>query len=97
MAEIARLRDELVTEEELADAQDYLTGILPLRLETNEGVAGAMIEMELYGLGLDFLQRYPPLIHAVTREDVQVVAQRYLDTENYALAIAGPYGEPAQT
>ena len=91
LAEIARLRDELVSEEELADAQDYLTGTLPLRLETNGGVAGALIEMELYGLGLDFLARYPALIRAVTREDVQAVAREYLDTENYALAIAGPY------
>jgi zinc protease len=94
LAEIARLRDELVAEEELADAQDYLTGILPLRLETNDGVAGALIEIELYELGLDYLTRYPGLIRAVTREDVQAVAQKYLDIENYALAIAGPYGEP---
>ena len=96
LAEVAHLRDELVTEEELADAQDYLTGILPLRLETNDGVAGALIGMELYGLGLDFLHRFPALIRAVTREEVRAVAQKYLDTENYALAIAGPYGEPAE-
>jgi zinc protease len=96
LVEIARLRDELVTEEELADAQDYITGILPLRLETNDGVAGVLIEMELYGLGLDFLERYPALVRTVTREDVQAVAQKTLDTENYALAIAGPYGEPAE-
>ena len=96
LVEIARLREEMVMEEELADAQDYITGILPLSLETNNGVAGALIEIELYGLGLDFLERYPALIRAVTREDVQAVAQKYLDTENYALAIAGPYGEPAE-
>jgi len=94
--EIARLRNELVTEEELTDAQDYLTGILPLRLETNDGVAGALVEIELYGLGLDFLLRYPGLIRGMTREDVHAVTQKYLDTENYALAIAGPYGEPAK-
>jgi zinc protease len=96
LVEIARLREELVTEEELADAQDYMTGILPLSLETNNGVAGALIEIELYGLGLDFLRRYPGLIRAVTREDVRAVAQKYLDTDNYALAIAGPHGAPAE-
>jgi zinc protease len=97
LAEIARLCDELVTEEELADAQDFLTGTLPLRLETNDGVTDALVGMELYGLGLDFLHRYPALIRAVTREDVQAVAQKHLDTDNYALAIAGPYGEPTRT
>jgi len=96
LVEIAHLREELVMEEELADAQDYITGVLPLSLETNNGVAGALIEIELYGLGLDFLERYPALIRAVMREDIQAVAQKYLDTENYALAIAGPYGEPAE-
>ncbi len=96
LIEIARLRDELVTEQELADAQDYLTGILPLRLETNDGVAGALLEMALYGLGLDFLARYPAFVRAVTREDVRAVAQKHLDAENYALAIAGPYRDPAQ-
>ncbi|MFZ5918597.1 MAG: M16 family metallopeptidase [Chloroflexota bacterium] len=96
LIEIVRLRDELVAEEELADAQDYLTGVLPLRLETNDGVAGALIEIELYGLGLDYLAQFPQRIRAVTRERVQAVAQTYLDPENYALAIAGPYGEPPQ-
>jgi zinc protease len=95
LLEITRLRAELVLEDELADAQDYITGTLPLRLETNDGVAGALIEMELYGLGLDFLLRFPSFIRAVTREHVQAVAQRYLDAENYALAIAGPYEDSA--
>jgi zinc protease len=95
LAEIERLRDEPVTEGELADAQDYITGVLPLRLETNHGVAGALIEIEMYGLGLDFLARYPALIRGVTREQVQAVARKYLDPENYALVIAGPYEKAA--
>lgn len=95
LAEIERLRNELVSEDELADAQDYLTGVLPLRLETNHGVAGALIEIEMYGLGLDFLARYPALIRGVSQEEVRAVAQKYLDTENYALAIAGPCEEVA--
>ncbi len=93
LAEIARLRAELVTEDELSDAQDYLTGVLPLLLETNDGVASMLLELELYDLGLDFLQQYPATVRAVTRKDVQAAAQKYLDTENYALAIAGPYQE----
>jgi predicted Zn-dependent peptidase len=46
--------------------------------------------MERYGLGLDYLQRYDALIHAITVEQVQAVAQRWLDPDAYALAIAGP-------
>jgi zinc protease len=88
-----RLRDELVSDEELVDSQEFLVGSLPLRLETNEGIAGNLSNMELYALGDDYLLRYPELIRSVTPEQVRAAAQKYLDTEVYALAIAGPYEE----
>ena len=92
-AEIRRICDELVEEEELADNKAYIVGNLPLRLETNEGVAGVIVRMERYGLGLDYLRRYAGLIDAVTAEQVQATAQRWLDPDAYALAIAGPVPE----
>ncbi|MCS7261007.1 MAG: insulinase family protein [Anaerolineae bacterium] len=91
--EIVRMRDELVSKQELEDAQDYLTGTLPLRLETNEGITATLLDMELYGLGDDYIIRYPSIIRAVTREEIQAVVRKYLDVERFALAIAGPYRE----
>jgi zinc protease len=91
LAEATRLRDEPVTDQELEDGKDYLTGILPLRLETNEGIAGTLLDMELYHLGDDYVIRYPDLIRAVTQEQIWAAARRYLDTENYALVVVGPY------
>jgi zinc protease len=88
--ETSRLRDELVSAEELANSQSFLTGSLPLRLETNEGIAGIILDMERYGLGFDYLQRYPGLVNAVTVQDMQEIARKYLNPEVYALAIAGP-------
>jgi zinc protease len=93
LAEIIRLRHEPVTDQELADGQDYLTGSLPLRLETNEGIAGTLLDMDLYELGDDYIVRYPDLIRAVTQEHIQAAAQRYLDPEHYAIAIVGPYAD----
>jgi len=46
--------------------------------------------MERYDLGLDYLQRYDALIGGITAERVQAVAQRWLDPDAYALAVAGP-------
>ncbi len=89
-AEIARICEEPVGEQELADNKAFLTGSLPLRLETNEGVAQAILDMERYGLGLDYLQRYADRINTITSEQVQAVAQRWLDPDAYAVAIAGP-------
>lgn len=88
--EIREIRETPVPEEELNDSKSYLTGSLPLHLETNEGVAQALINIERYELGLDYLQRYHETINAVTVEDVQAAAQRWLDPDHYALAVAGP-------
>ncbi len=89
-AEIRRICEEPVEKEELDDSKAFITGSLPLRLETNEGVAQAILNMERYDLGLDYLQRYADLIGAITIEQVQAVAQRWLDPDAYALAVAGP-------
>lgn len=89
LAEFERLGSEIVGAEELADSQAYLTGIVPLTLETNEGVASALLNMEWHGLGLDYLQRYPSLINGVTAADVQRVAARYLRPENCVISTAG--------
>jgi zinc protease len=88
--EFARLAEERVNEEELADTQAYLTGVLPLQLETNDGVASTLLNIEWHGLGLDYLHRYNDLVYNVTAEDVQRVAQSYLRPDIYALSIAGP-------
>lgn len=90
VAEIHRIQDELVSEDELDDAKAYMTGSLPLVLETNEGVASTLLDMEFYDLGLDYLQRYPNIINSVSAEDVQAAAQRVFPRDRYALAIAGP-------
>ncbi|RLC86277.1 MAG: insulinase family protein [Chloroflexi bacterium] len=89
-AEIRRICEEPVNEDELTDNKAFITGSLPLRLETNEGVAQAILDMEHFNLGLDYLQRYADLINEITAERVQAAAQRWLDPDAYALAIAGP-------
>lgn len=89
-AEVRRIRDKLVGAKELADNKSFVTGTLPLRLETNDGVSGIILDMELFNLGLDYLQRYTDMIHAITPKRIQAAAQKYLDPDRYALAIAGP-------
>lgn len=90
LAEIKRLRAEPVTQDELDEARDFVTGSLALRLETNDGVAGTLSDIEVFNLGLDYLQRYPSIIRSITAEQILAVTQKYAQVENYALAIAGP-------
>jgi zinc protease len=86
-AEIRRMREQPVTEQELADAKDYLTGSFPLRFDTNRRVANFLAQVEYFQLGLDYPERYPDLIRKVTREDVQRVAQEYLKPETLITVI----------
>jgi len=90
--EVKHLQDEIVPEAELEDCKHYLTGSLPLQLETNDGVASLLVDIEWHNLGLDYLERYTEIIQSLTAEEVQRVARKYLDTSSYVLALAGPNG-----
>jgi zinc protease len=89
-AEIGRIQNELVDVEELADCQAFRTGSLPVSLETNSGLASLITDMELYDLGLDYLQRFSDMIREITPERIQAAAQKYLSTTQLAIAVAGP-------
>jgi zinc protease len=90
LVEFDRIASAPVTAEELADSQAYMTGVLPLTLETNNGVASTLLTMEWFGLGLDYLERYKGLIYNVTAADVQRVAAQYLRPEQCTIVVAGP-------
>ena len=90
LTEVERMQQEPISEQELEDNKAYLVGSLPLSLETKERVAYQIAHMEIYGLGLDYLSRYPGEIEAVTAQDIMAVTQKYLDPCRYVLSVAGP-------
>lgn len=79
-----------VTDEELETAKDYLTGSFVFDIQSIQLVARFLLSVEFFDLGPDYISRYPALIENVTREEVEQVARRYLDTVNYTTVIAGP-------
>ncbi len=87
--EIRRMREELVSEAELSDAKNYLTGSFPLRFDTNRKVAGFLGQVEYFELGLDYPNQYGELIGKVTRADVQRVARQHLTPEKLLTVIVG--------
>lgn len=82
--------DEGVTAEELSDSQANFVGRLPLSLESNGGVAGALLNIERFDLGMDYYRQYPDLVRAVTVDDVRETAQKYIDPSRLVIATAGP-------
>lgn len=90
LAEVQNFIQEPVTAQELADCQDNFIGRLPLSMESNSGVAAALINLVRYGLDLDYYLRYPDLIRGVNAPDVLETARQYLDPQRLAIASAGP-------
>lgn len=88
--ELKRYIDEGVTIDELADSQANFIGRLPLSLESNGGVAGSLLNIERYDLGLDYYRQYPDLVKVVTVDDVLEAARKYIIPERLVIATAGP-------
>lgn len=90
VAELDRFVQDGITEEELADSKANFIGRLPLSLESNGGVANALLNMERHQLGLDYYRRYPDLVNAVTQEDVLNTARKFINVDRLAIATSGP-------
>ncbi len=90
LAELRKIRDEGLTEDEVERAKRYLIGNFEIGLQTNGAHARQMSVDELMGLGYDHLERYPGEIQKVTREDVHRIAKKYFNLNAYALAVIRP-------
>lgn len=91
--ELNRIRDEKVGEQELADATNFLTGVFPIRAETQEGLTNLIVNQHIYSLTADYLQTYREHVDAVTSDDVQRVAVKYVLPDEMAIVIVGDAGE----
>src|SRR5204863_9333863 len=69
--ELDRIRSEDVSDKELTDAKTYLTGIFPIRLETQEGLVEQLVQIEMHRLAPDYLQPYRERIQRVTKACVR--------------------------
>src|SRR5207249_7010212 len=76
-SELDRLRTEPFTLEEIRDGKDNQVGSLIVSLERNAEVASELHRMEYYGLGMDFLERYPELIADRSEEHTSELQSRF--------------------
>lgn len=84
-----RIRDEGVTPEELEESRAFYLGSFPLAFETNADLAGQLLNMEEYGLGVEYLSEYPEKMKAVTKADVDRVAKEHLRPEELVIVMVG--------
>ena len=91
--ELNRIRDEAVSAEELKNAKAYLTGVFPIRIETQDGLVDQLVSIRMYELPSDYLKTYRDQINAVTADDIQRVARKYVMPDRAAVVIVGDAAE----
>ena len=87
--EVQRIRDEKVGAEELEASKRAIVASFALSLEQPARVLGFAITSKQYGFPTDYWDSYPARITAVTADDVQRVARKYLNPEAMQLVAVG--------
>jgi zinc protease len=90
--QIRKLGEEGPTEEEFVKAKTYLKGSFALGLDTSNRIASQLVQMQLDNLGIDYIERRPALIDAVTLDDAKRVAKRLLDSGLLITVVGRPGG-----
>jgi zinc protease len=80
-----------ITDEELQDEQSSMVGGYKLGLATNAGIAGQLVNTEVYGLGVGYLDEFPHLVAALTRQQVNDAIRKYIHPEVMTTVMAGTY------
>jgi len=87
--ELDKLRSLRVPDAELADAQNYLSGVFSMGLATQDGLLSQIATVALNDLPDDYLETYRAKVRAVTPADLQATAQKYFDSANMQIIVVG--------
>jgi zinc protease len=87
--EMDKLRSVPVPEPELADAQNYLSGVFSMGLATQDGLLSQFATVALHELPEDYLETYRQRVRALTPEDLLTTARKYLDSANMQIVVVG--------
>jgi zinc protease len=93
--ELTSILTDGFTAKEIDESKRYLIGSMPRQLETNAAIAAFLLNVEVYGLGLDYDLRLPGLLSDVTLDQANAAARRLCDPRRATIAVAGPWGPKA--
>jgi zinc protease len=88
-AEWRKMAEEGVTPKELQDAKTYLTGAYPLRFDGNGQIASILAGMQMQGLPIDYIATRNDKVNAVTLEEVNAFAAKFMDPEGLHFTVVG--------
>ncbi|HEX3145075.1 MAG TPA: pitrilysin family protein [Pyrinomonadaceae bacterium] len=91
--ELDRIRNEAVSQDEITNAKSYLTGVFPIRIETQDGLIDQLVNNKMFGLPDDYLRTYRERVSAVTTDEILAVAEKYVTPDSAAIVIVGDAAE----
>jgi zinc protease len=83
--------------EELENEKASATGAFKVGLATNGGLAQALWNSEFYSLGIDYIDRFPQIVQAITIEEVNAAIRKYFRPDHLTIVIAGDYQADAHS
>ncbi len=89
LAELDRIRESRISEDERSLAVNYLAGVFPIRYETTAAIASALAAMRVFGLPADYFETYRDRILAVTADEVLSAAQKHLHPSQLQVVALG--------
>jgi zinc protease len=87
--EIQNMQKDGAKKNELEDAQNYYAGSYPIRFSSNQGKLYEALNIEFHGLGLDWVDKYPGKIRALTLDEVNRAARERLHPGQYVMVVMG--------
>ena len=90
VANMERMRTELVTDEELAEAKQAYVNSFVFSFASPAAVVGRFVELEYDGLPKDFLQQLRARVIALTKEDILKAAQKHFRPNRLTIVAVGP-------
>lgn len=97
LKELNDIRNEFVSEDELQNVKNYISGNFPMRLETPNAIASKVINIKQYDLADDYFNTYIKKVNELTKEDIKNAAEKYLHPSNLIISAAGNVKEIAES
>src|SRR3989441_1333226 len=91
--ELDRVRNDAVSDEEITNAKSYLSGVFPIRIETQDGLIDQLVNIKMFDLPDDYLRTYRDQVNAVSTAEIQAVARKYVTPDDAAVVIVGDAAE----
>jgi zinc protease len=89
LKEVRGMSEKPMNAEELRLSKDALARSLPGTFETSTSAAGSFSNVYVYDLGLDYFTRYPARVEAITIDQAQAMAQKYLTPDRLIVVAVG--------